>query len=125
MHFGTFKLTQEGIDMLADLAGSEAKRLGIPLQRGVYVGLMGPSLETPAENRFLKLIGADAVGFSTVLEVIAAVHADMRVLALSTITNINDPDHPKPATLSEIIASANAAAPRVRAVIGAVIEKLY
>jgi purine-nucleoside phosphorylase len=110
---------------LADLAGSEGGRLGIPLQRGVYVGLMGPSLETPAESRFLKLIGADAVGFSTVLEVITAVHAGMRVLALSTITNINDPDHPRPATLSEIIASANAAAPQVQALIGAVITKIF
>jgi len=71
-------------DMSDEKAGSDA---GIDLKRGVYAGLKGPSLETPAEVRFLKTIGTDAVGFSTVQEVIAAVHAKMKVLGLSTITN--------------------------------------
>jgi len=62
---------------LIALAESAGKEAGILLQKGVYVGLNGPSLETPAEVRFLKLIGAEAVGFSTVMETIAAVHCQM------------------------------------------------
>ena len=88
-----------------------ADRRGIALQRGVYAGLTGPSLETPAEVRFLRTIGADAVGFSTVQEAIAAVHAGMRVVGLSTITNVHDPDHPRPADLQEIIDQAKRAVP--------------
>jgi len=94
---------------LALCAESWARRLGIPCRSGVYAGLKGPSLETPAEIRFLRTIGADAVGFSTVAEVIAAVHAGMKVLALSIITNVHDPEHPKPASVEEIIAVADAA----------------
>ena len=56
---------------------------------GVYAGLLGPSLETPAETRFLKIIGADAVGFSTVMEAIAGVHAGMKILGFSLITSYN------------------------------------
>jgi purine-nucleoside phosphorylase len=89
----------------------------------VYVGLKGPSLETRAEVRFLRTIGADAVGFSTVQEVIAAVHAGIKVLGLSTITNIHDPDNPVPATVDEVIAVAKEAAPRLEAVIKNVIGK--
>lgn len=98
-----------------------ADRLGIAVQDGVYAGLKGPSLETAAEIRFLKTIGADAVGMSTVMEAIAAVHAGMRVLGISTITNINDPDHPQPATLEEIVEAANQAAPRLKRLIEAVV----
>jgi purine-nucleoside phosphorylase len=58
------------------------------LQEGVYIGLAGPAFETPAENRFLRLSGADAVGMSTVAEVTVANHAGMRVLGLGSITNI-------------------------------------
>lgn len=109
---------------LRQLTADYGEKLGFGIREGVYVGLRGPSLETPAENRFLRTIGADAVGFSTVLEVIAAVHTGMKVLALSTITNINDPDHPEPATLTEIIASASAAAPKVEALIRSMIHRL-
>ncbi len=101
-----------------------ARAGGAPLRQGVYAGLRGPSLETPAEVRFLKTIGAQAVGFSTVMEAIAAAHAGMRVLGLSTITNVNDPDRPVPATLEEIVAVANAAAPRLAALIEGVIAAL-
>jgi purine-nucleoside phosphorylase len=94
---------------------------GIPLRSGVYAGLKGPSLETPAEIRYLKTIGADAVGFSTVVETIAAVHAGMRVLGLSTITNINDPDRPAPAAVEEIIAVASRTAPVLNRLIRAVV----
>lgn len=109
---------------LGALARRKAQEAGLALRQGVYTGLRGPSLETPAEVRFLKIIGTDAVGFSTVMETIAGVHAGMRVLGLSTITNVNDPDRPVPATLEEIVAVANAAAPRLAALVEAVIASL-
>ncbi len=107
--------------MLAENAG---KKTGIKLQKGIYAGLKGPSLETPAEVRFLKTIGAEAVGFSTVQEVIAAIHGGMKVLGLSTITNINDPDTPIPATIEEIIAVAKGAAIRLETIIRYVVENI-
>lgn len=102
-----------------------ADKLGLAVQDGVYAGLKGPSLETPAEIRYLKTIGADAVGFSTVMETIAAVHAGMRVLGISTITNINDPDHPQPASLEAIVAAANQATPRLGQLIEAVVAGIH
>ena len=107
--------------MLAGRAGSSA---GLGMQSGVYAGLKGPSLETPAEIRFLKTIGADAVGFSTVQEVIAAVHAGMKVLGLSTITNVHNPDAPIPATVEEIISVAREAAPKLEMIISSVVRNL-
>lgn len=109
---------------LAALAENAGRKNRLNLKSGVYVGLKGPSLETPAEIRFLKKIGADAVGLSTVQEVIAAVHAGMKVLGLSTITNINDPDRPAPATVEEIIAVAEAAAPKSDSVICNLVEHI-
>jgi purine-nucleoside phosphorylase len=109
---------------LAEIAETAGKDEGIPLQKGVYVGLKGPSLETRAEVRFLRLIGADAVGFSTIQEVIAAVHAGIKVLGLSTITNLNDPDQPVPITVEEVIKVAKNTAPKLEAVIKNVIEKI-
>jgi purine-nucleoside phosphorylase len=109
---------------LIALSETAARTAGIPIRRGVYIGLKGPSLETPAETRFLKASGADAVGFSTVLEVIAAVHAGMQVLGLSTITNLNDPDYPIPATLEDIVAVARQTAPYIEALLGAVMRQL-
>jgi purine-nucleoside phosphorylase len=109
---------------LARIASDAAGRAGFSLREGVYVGLKGPSLETPAEMRFLRRIGADAVGFSTVMETIAAVHGGLRVLGLSTITNINDPDDPAPATMEAILAVAQKTAPRLDAIIRGVIEAL-
>jgi purine-nucleoside phosphorylase len=98
---------------LAVLAGAAGSETGSRLRRGIYAGLPGPSLETPAEVRFLRTIGADAVGFSTVQEVIAAVHGGMAVLALSTITNVHDPKRPMPVSVEDVMAVANAAAPRI------------
>ena len=72
---------------LRELARRAAEAAAIPLRHGIYAGVAGPSLETSAERRFLRAAGADAVGMSTVLEVVAAVHAGMRVLGLSAITN--------------------------------------
>ncbi|SLM30655.1 Purine nucleoside phosphorylase 1 [Desulfamplus magnetovallimortis] len=83
------------------------------LRHGVYAGLQGPSLETPAETRYLKTIGADAVGFSTIMEAIAGVHANMKILGLATITNINNPDAPEKATVEEIINKAKCTAGKI------------
>ncbi len=110
---------------LRDTVAEAADDLGIPLRTGVYAGLRGPSLETPSEVRFLKTIGADAVGFSTVQEVIAAVHAGMRILGLATITNINNPDRPSPATLEDIIAVARRAAPMLENLIARLVQKTF
>lgn len=101
-----------------------ARRLGLQVHAGVYAGLKGPSMETPAETRYLRIVGADAVGFSTVQETIAAVHAGMRVLGVSVLTNVNDPDRPQPAPLEEIIAVANRAAPGLAALIAEVVGGL-
>ena len=108
-----------GLAALAQTAGNSA---GIPMCSGVYAGLTGPSLETPAEVRYLKIIGADAVGFSTVQEVIAGVHSGMRILALSIITNVHTPDAPEPASVEDIIACAQKAAPMLGRVIQEVIR---
>ena len=97
---------------------------GISTRKGIYAGLTGPSLETPAEMKFLKTIGADAVGFSTIQEVIAGVHAGMKILGLSVITNINDPEHPVPATVESVIKVAGDAAPKVNRIIFDVLESL-
>lgn len=103
---------------------SLAADLRITLQRGIYAGLKGPSLETPAEIRFLQTIGADAVGFSTVQEVITAVHGQMKVLGLSTITNAHNPASPEPADVDAIIAVAQKTAPVLGTLIDAIIADL-
>jgi purine-nucleoside phosphorylase len=108
---------------LADLAMTAGSESGVQTRSGVYVGLKGPALETPAEVRYLRFAGADAVGFSTVQEVIAAVHANMRVLGLSTITNVHDPDRPAPATVREIIDIAQAVAPELNTIIDRVLTQ--
>jgi purine-nucleoside phosphorylase len=106
---------------LTERVASEEK---IHIQKGVYVGLMGPSLETAAETRFLRMIGADAVGMSTVPEVIVAVHSGMKVLGLSVISNLNLPDNLKSHSLEEIIAVADNAAPRLIKLIERVVQEL-
>ena len=107
---------------LIKIAVNSALEVGLHIRKGIYAGLKGPSLETPAEIRFLRAIGADAVGLSTVMEVIAAIHAGMRVLGLSVITNINDPDTPIPATVSQVVAVAEKITPKLAATIRSVIE---
>jgi purine-nucleoside phosphorylase len=102
---------------LSTTALAIGKKNGIAMQTGVYAGLSGPCLETPAEVRFLRAIGADAVGFSTVTEVIAAIHAGMRVLGLSTITNVHNPDQPEPASVEEIIELARKVAPSMETIL--------
>ncbi|WAC06845.1 MAG: purine-nucleoside phosphorylase [Thermodesulfobacteriota bacterium] len=90
-----------------------ARERGIVLRKGVYVAVPGPSLETPAETRFLRMIGADAVGMSTVPEVIVAVHAGIKVLGLSIIANVNRPETLAPAPLEGVIAVVKKAKPNL------------
>lgn len=83
-----------------------AQEESITLNKGVYVAWIGPSLETRAEYRFIKLMGADVVGMSTVPEVIVANHMKMKVLAISVVTDLCDPDNLKPANIVDILANA-------------------
>ena len=94
---------------LIKLAREKALKLEIALNQGVYVGIPGPSLETPAETRFLRMIGADAVGMSTVPEVIVGVHCGLRIMVIVAITNVNLPDCMGETSVEEVIAAANAA----------------
>lgn len=109
---------------LRHLAAEVAASRDLPLKEGVYAGLKGPSLETPAEIRFLGVIGAQAVGMSTVTEVIAAKHAGMDVVGISTITNINDPDRPRIATIEEIVAEAGKASARLERLLVALVGEM-
>jgi purine-nucleoside phosphorylase len=90
-----------------------AENLGIALREGIFVAVPGPSLETPAETRFLRMIGADAVAMSLVPEVIVAVHAGMEVLGISVIGNVNDPDNFQPIFIEDVIAQARKAEHRL------------
>jgi purine-nucleoside phosphorylase len=108
---------------LGRLVQDVAVALGISLREGVYAMLTGPSFETPAELRMLQLWGADAVGMSTVPEVIVARHGGMRVLGISMISNIATPDAP-PANHEEVLAAGEAVKPRFTALIARVLEQL-
>lgn len=109
---------------LQQLASEVALELRVPLRRGVYVAVAGPNLETPAEYRMLRMMGADVVGMSTVPEVIAAVHAGVRVLGLSVITDACLPDALTPTSLQEILETARTAEPHLRAVVSGVVSRL-
>jgi len=110
---------------LARLALDCADRCGIDnVVTGVYVCIPGPSLETPAETRWLRQCGADAVGMSSVPEVIVARHGGIDVLGLSAIANVNDPDNFMPIRLEDIIEQAAAAEPRLERLVVEVIGSL-
>ncbi len=109
---------------LIELCRTVAREHGIPVRAGVYVAVPGPNLETRAEYTFLRKIGADVVGMSTVPEVIVAIHGGMRVLGLSVITDRCLPDSLEPATIEQIIAMANKAQPGLTALMRGVVEKL-
>ena len=111
-------------DSLRALAREVALAGGITLREGVYAAVAGPNLETRAEYRMLRTCGADVVGMSTVPEVIVAVHGGMRVLGLSIITDMCLPDALEPASFEKIIGIANAAEPRLTAVVRGVMERL-
>jgi purine-nucleoside phosphorylase len=109
---------------LRALARDEALRQGLVLREGVYVAVPGPSLETRAEYRMLRALGADVVGMSTVPEVIVAVHGGMRVLGVSIITDLCLPDALEPASVERIIAVATDAEPRLSSLLAKVVERL-
>jgi purine-nucleoside phosphorylase len=109
---------------LRTLAREVAREARITLREGVYVAVTGPSLETRAEYRALRTLGADVVGMSTVPEVIVAVHAGMRVLGLSIITDQCLPDALEPATVERIIAVANGAEPALTQLVTGIVARL-
>ena len=109
---------------LRQLAEQKALDLGIKLHQGVYVAVTGPNLETKAEYRFLRIIGADVVGMSTVPEVTVARHMNLRVMAISVITDECFPDALEPVTLEHVLEAAAEAEPKLTAIMAAVVESL-
>jgi purine-nucleoside phosphorylase len=109
---------------LIDMALEVARRENFVAHRGVYVAVTGPNLETRAEYRFLRGIGADVVGMSTVPEVIVAVHAGLEVLGISVITDMCLPDALEVATVEKILAVARSAEPKLRAIVTAAVRSL-
>ena len=107
---------------LCEVGQAVARKEDFVAHRGVMVAVTGPNLETRAEYRFLRMIGADVVGMSTVPEVIVAVHSGMRVFGLSVITDMCLPDSLKPAVVEEIVAMANAAEPKLTALVLGVLK---
>jgi purine-nucleoside phosphorylase len=108
---------------LSFLALKIAKELEITLRKGVYAAVVGPQLETRAEYRMLKIIGADAVGMSTVPEVIVANQLELPVIAISVLTDECDPDHLEPINVEEILAIAKEAEPRLITLIKELINR--
>ena len=110
---------------LRALVRRAAEKNGIELREGVYVQLPGPSFETPAEIRMLGMLGADAVGMSTVVEVIAARHAGMRSVGVSCVANLAAGLSPTPLSGEEVIEAANAAAPKFKKLLWDSIAAMY
>ncbi|MCH6232545.1 purine-nucleoside phosphorylase [Cognataquiflexum rubidum] len=104
-----------------DKTKSEALKLGIKLKTGTYIGLQGPKLETKAEIRYCRIIGGDAVGMSTVPEVIAANHMGIKVLGISVITNESIPKVAKEFTHAEVVSVANQAGKKLVELVKAVL----
>jgi purine-nucleoside phosphorylase len=109
---------------LRALAHAVAIEQRLTLREGVYVAVAGPNLETRAEYRMLRALGADVVGMSTVPEVIVAVHGGMRVLGVSIVTDQCLPDALEPAGFEKILAVAGDAEPRLTALVRGVLERL-
>lgn len=109
---------------LIELAYNSARELGIPVYQGVYVAVTGPCFETPAELRMLRKFGADAVGMSTVPEVIVARHGQIRVLGISAITDRAVPEDLKPLTAEEVLEVAEKTGRKIAQIIFEVVRKL-
>jgi purine-nucleoside phosphorylase len=109
---------------LIALALEIAAEQGLKLHTGVYAGLSGPTFETPAEYKWLSIMGADVVGMSTVPETIVARHAQMRVFATSVITDLAIAGHNVPVTHEEVLEAANAAAPKLTALVTTLVERM-
>ena len=108
---------------LQNLALQVALELNIVAHRGVYVAVTGPNLETRAEYRFLRAIGADVVGMSTVPEVLVAIHAGLKVLGFSIVTDMCLPDALHPVKIEDILAVANQAEAKLRMIVRGVLER--
>lgn len=106
-------------------AGEVALQRRIPIRYGVYAAVSGPSLETRAETRMLRLLGADAVGMSTVPEVIVARQVGFKTLVLAAITNVNLPDCMAPVSIEEVIATAAATEPVLAAIIEETLRRTF
>lgn len=109
---------------LLKLAEEVALEEKIPVRKGVYLGLQGPCFETPAEYRMIKFLDADAVGMSTVPEVIVARHSDIKVLGVSIITDMGLPDILEPVSAAIVIKAANDAEPKMTKLIEAVVKEI-
>jgi purine-nucleoside phosphorylase len=110
---------QQWIDRTIKIARDQ----GIDIHKGVFVAVAGPNLETRAEYRFLRMIGADVVGMSTVPETIVAVHCGLKTIGLSVITDMCLPDALEPSNVEAIIATANQAAPRLISIVGGIVRE--
>lgn len=106
---------------LTALAAAAALENRIYLEKGVYIGVHGPEMETPAETRMYRHWGADAIGMSTVLEIIAARHLGMKCISISCLTNSNLPDCMQPAPLASVLAMADKAAPALGCLLKAIL----
>jgi purine-nucleoside phosphorylase len=111
-------------ERLRALARAVAAEQGTTLREGVYVAVAGPNLETRAEYRMLRQIGADVVGMSTVPEVLVAIHGGMRVLGISIVTDLCIPETLEPASLEKILAVAATAEPKLTELVGGVVARL-
>lgn len=109
---------------LQDIAKQVALDLKLPLQTGTYLGLTGPCLETAAEYRFFRIIGADAVGMSTVPEVLVAHHQRNRVLGFSIVTDMGLADNMHPCSLEDVIGTASRTEPKLRDLIAGCVERM-
>ena len=109
---------------MVDVALAIARKTDFVAHKGVLVSVTGPNLETRAEYRFLRLIGADVVGMSVIPEVITAVHCGLQVVGFSVVTDMCLPDALKPAVVDEIIATANAAEPKLRALVAGIVAHI-
>ena len=127
MHAG---VTRQRPSMRADaydhsmmkVAKNHARSLGVSLQQGVYAGLLGPNYETRAEYRFLRRIGADVAGMSTIPEVVVAANLGMKVMGMSIVSNVANPDVLVATSGQEVIDAASVAAPYLRQIVGHTIK---
>lgn len=109
---------------LAGIAEEAARDIKLSTRRGVYLGITGPCLETRAEYRMMRQMGADLVGMSTIPEVIVGVHMGMQIIGISVVTDVCDPDHLEPVNIKEIIQVANEAGPKLDQWVAGIIERM-
>lgn len=109
---------------LVSLTFDCARDLGIQgINAGTYVCIPGPSLETPAETRYFRQCGGDAIGMSSIPEILVAIHSGLRVLGLSVVANINDPDNMRPILLDDIVTTAEETEPVLQKLIAEIVKR--